>query len=122
MKVLIVEDDVFLAKVYNAQFKKAGIETIVLNNGEKAHAMAKSENPDIIMLDLMLPPPKNGFEILEELKKDPKTKNIPVVILSMLGSNEDVAKTEKLGAIRHIPKTGASFHEVVERITELAKK
>jgi PleD family two-component response regulator len=67
-------------------------------------------------------PGMNGFEMLEKVKKDDKTKEIPVVILSNLGQNEDIDKGMKLGAVDYIIKVHHTPAEIFERVSKLLKK
>ena len=80
-KVLIAEDDKFLSKVLSDKFTRKNYTAVVASDGIEAVNKIKSEMPDIVLLDLIMPN-KNGFEILEEVKTDAKYKNIPVIILS----------------------------------------
>ena len=107
-KVLVAEDDKFLLMAYSTKMKKSGYDTVIAANGEEAVVKAQSENPDIILLDLVMPK-KDGFEALEELKSNPKTKNIPVVILSNLGQDEDVKKGKEFGAADYLVKSDISI-------------
>ena len=120
-KVLIAEDDKFLLMAYAAKMKKAGFDAVLANNGAEAVQKAVSENPDIILLDLVMPE-KDGFEALADLKKDAKTKKIPVIILSNLGQEEDIEKGKKLGAADYLIKSDISIKGVVEKINSILKK
>ena len=86
-------------------------------DGEEGLELAVSEKPDLIILDMILPK-MNGFEVLQELKNNPKTKNIPVVILSNLGQESDVDRAMSLGAVDYLIKTDFSINEVVEKISK----
>jgi DNA-binding response OmpR family regulator len=121
MKILIVEDDSFLARVYRAQFAKRGAESVILESGEHVLETAKKEMPNVIVLDIMLPPPKNGFDVLRELKADATTKKIPVVMLSMLSSDSDIVLSSDLGAIRHIVKSNIKFSEAADYIVSVSQ-
>jgi len=77
--------------------------------------------PDIILLDLLLPK-KDGFQVLEEIKKNPKSSKIPVILLTNLGQKEDVDKGFKLGANDYLVKAHFMPSEVVEKIKELINK
>jgi len=114
-KVLIVEDDKFLVRVYVRKFMDEGIESIFLENGVRAKEIAKKEQPGLIILDLLMPE-KDGFKVLEELSQDPDTKNIPVVVLSALGSEADIKDAFKLGAKEFFVKSNLSLNEFVTSI------
>lgn len=77
--------------------------------------LAKSFKPDVILLDLMLPK-KDGFQVLQELKTDPKTKNIKVVVASNLSDDESIKKALKLGADDYYVKCEHSVYEILEKV------
>lgn len=114
-KILMIEDDIFMRKVYKDQLSRAGFEFIEATNGVEGLNKARSENPNLILLDIMLPQ-KNGFEVLEELKLDEKLKDIPIIILTNLGSESDILKGKELGANDYLVKTESSMKEVIEKI------
>lgn len=120
-KVLVAEDDRFLSKAYGTKLKKEGFEVILAINGEEAFLKAKSEKPDVILLDLVMPK-KDGFEALADLKKDSTTKIIPVIVLSNLGQEEDISRGRELGAVDYLVKSNISIREVVEKVKEVLKK
>lgn len=115
MKVLIVEDEEILAKVLEEKFKDEKFEVRIAIDGEVVLAEAKSFKPDIIVLDLILPK-KDGFEVLKELKSNAILKQIPVVVLSNLGQDEEIKKVLSLGAVDYFVKTQHPIKEVVEKI------
>lgn len=119
-KVLVAEDDNFLMKVYEVKLNKEGFNLIMARDGEEAVKLIKSEKPDIILLDLVMPK-KNGFEVLTEVKADPETKNIPILILSNLGQVEDIKKGLDAGADDYIIKADVSIEEIVEKIRKKLK-
>ena len=79
--VLIVEDDIFLAEIYQKKFEMEGFKVSAANNGERGLADAIKKKPDIILLDILLPK-LDGFAVLEALKKDQTAKDIPVLLLT----------------------------------------
>ena len=121
IKVLIAEDDKFLLMAYAAKMKKDGFDAVIASDGEEAIAKAKSESPDIILLDLVMPK-KDGFDALADLKKDPQTKGIPVVILSNLGQDDDIKKGKELGAVDYLVKSDISIKDVVAKVNEVLGK
>jgi DNA-binding response OmpR family regulator len=118
MKILIVEDENILAKVLEEKFKNVDFEVELVYDGEKALPAVKDFNPDIILLDLILPK-KSGFVVLEELRADPELKMIPVIVLSNLGQEEDVKKALELGAKDYMVKIHHPIKEVVEKVKNL---
>jgi len=121
-KILLIEDDSFISHAYTDGLGRAGFEMIAASNGEEGIEKIKSENPNLILLDLIMPI-KNGFEVLEEIKKDDNLKNIPVIILSNLGQKSDIEKGKTLGAVDYMVKANFSMEEVVKKIKKyLIKK
>ena len=121
IKILMAEDDKFISRAYKDGLTRAGFDITMAIDGNEAIALAKSELPDIILLDLIMPE-KNGFETLEELKKMPETKNIPVIILSNLGQDTDIKQGKELGAVDYLIKSNYSMPEVVEKIKKYLLK
>jgi DNA-binding response OmpR family regulator len=117
-KVLIIEDDQRINKVYIAKLSLEGMEVVTALDGEEGLRKIYSEKPDLILLDLMLPQ-KSGFEILEEIKKDPKVKDIPVLILSNLAQEKEIKKGLELGAVDYLVKTDYSISQVMEKIKKV---
>ena len=114
--VLIVEDDVFINKAYEAKFKSEDVRVIFALDGEEALATLKeSANlPMLVLLDLMLPK-KNGFEVLEEIKADARMKKIPVVILTNLGQESDAKRALDLGAAEYMVRADTKIADIVEK-------
>ncbi|MSU75222.1 MAG: response regulator, partial [Candidatus Magasanikbacteria bacterium] len=83
-KILLAEDDRFIARAYSDGLTRAGYLVIPAGNGVEALEKIRSESPNLVLLDIIMPD-KDGFEVLEEMKQDPKLKKIPVIILSNLG-------------------------------------
>jgi DNA-binding response OmpR family regulator len=116
-KILMIEDDRFLRKVYKDKLKREGFEFSEATTGEEGLNKAIFEKPDLILLDLILPR-KSGFDLLIELKKNPETEKIPIIVLSNLGQESDIKKGLSLGASDYLVKTEISLSEVVEKIKE----
>jgi len=112
-KVLVVEDDKFLIKAYNIKFTKAGFEVITAMDGLSGLDLARSEDPKLILLDLMLPK-IDGFEFLKRMSQDPKIKDIPVIVLSNLGQQIDKDKAISLGAKEYLIKADYSLDSIIE--------
>lgn len=116
-RILVVEDEEFLSKVMADKLKKEGFEVFVANNGEEGVALAKEHKPDVMLLDLIMPQ-KNGFEVLEELRADPSTRDTKVIILSNLGQPDDIEKGKALGAVDYFIKADTPIYEVVKIINK----
>ena len=119
-KVLVIEDDQRINKVYIAKLSVEGIKVATAIDGEEGLRKVYSELPDLIILDLMLPK-KSGFDILKEIKADSKVKDIPVLILSNLAQEKEIEEGMALGAEGYIVKSNVSVQQVVEKIKEALK-
>ena len=116
--VLLVEDDTFLANIYKTKFELEGFKVSVSDNGIAGLADAKKKKPDVILLDILLPK-KDGFSVLEELKKDASTKDIPVILLTNLGQKDDVEKGIQLGAVDYLIKAHFKPSETVAKVRKV---
>lgn len=117
-KILLAEDDKFLATAMSDKLTREGFEVLHATNGVQALELAKSGDPDLVLLDLIMPQ-KTGFEVLAELKLDAKLKKIPVIILSNLGQESDMEKAKSLGAVDYLVKSDVQMKEVVEKIKQV---
>ena len=119
--ILLVEDDVFLADIYQKKFDMEGYKVTLADNGEKALVEAKKKKPDIILLDILLPK-LDGFAVLSELKKDPTTSSVPVILLTNLGQKDDVEKGLEMGAVDYLIKAHFKPSEIVDKIKSVLVK
>ena len=119
-KILFIEDESALQRAVVGILAAEGFEVRSALTGELGLQLAKAELPDLILLDLVLPE-KDGFTVLEELKKDPATRGIPVIIVSNLERSEDVQKALERGATTYLVKMNYKLEEVVEKITNILK-
>ncbi|MDO8265061.1 MAG: response regulator [Candidatus Parcubacteria bacterium] len=117
-KILFIEDETALQKTLGEVLIQEGYEVISALDGETGMELAETKNPDLILLDLILPK-LNGFEVLEKLKENPATKNIPVIILTNLEKMEDIGKAMELGAKSYLVKSNYSLEEVLKKIKEI---
>ncbi len=114
-KILIIEDESILQKALRNILEEQSYEVVSALNGEAGLNMAISQIPDLVILDLILPK-KEGFEVLEELKKNSKTKKIPVIILTNIEKIEDMEKAFKLGATAYLIKTQYKLEELLKKV------
>jgi two-component system phosphate regulon response regulator PhoB len=119
--VLIVEDDTFLAGIYQKKFEMEGFKVSVSGDGEKGLTDVKKKKPNIVLLDILLPK-MDGFGVLEKLKADAATKKIPVILLTNLGQKDDVEKGLEAGAVDYLIKAHFKPSEVVEKVRAVLKK
>lgn len=117
-KILLTEDDGFLASIYAQKLELEEYEVTLATNGEDGLKLAQKDHPDLILMDLLMPK-MDGFEMLEKLKGDAGLKDIPVLVLTNLGQKEDVERCLKLGAAGYIIKAHSLPHETVKRIKEI---
>jgi CheY-like chemotaxis protein len=114
-KVLIVEDDSLIVKVFSTRLKTDGHQVFTAEDGDLGLQIAKKELPQVILLDLMMPK-VSGLEVLTELKKDPRTAKIPVLVYSNLSREKEVAKAKNLGVTDFITKADSTPQQVVAQI------
>lgn len=113
--VLSIEDDAFLSSLVSGKLIESGFSVLTAGTGADGLAKARQEHPHLILLDIMLPD-MGGFEILEQLKKDPATQDIPVIILSNLGGRDEIERGVSLGACSYLIKSNILPHEVAEMV------
>ena len=114
-KVLIIEDDKFLSELISTKLDKEGYAVEIALDGESGYKKAVETQPDIVLLDIMLPG-IDGFEVLEKIKKEPATKNLPVIILSNFGQEDKVERGLALGAQDYLVKANFTTGEIVDKI------
>lgn len=120
--ILLIEDDPFLWGLIRTKLVREGFGVTVAQNGEKGIEEAKKINPTLILLDIILPD-VNGFTVLERLKADQATANVPVIVLSNLGQQEDISRAKALGATDYLIKAHHAPQQIVEKLKEnLGKK
>ena len=117
-KIMWVEDDSFLSDIIARKLSAEKCLLVHAKDAEEALVMVEKEMPDMILLDILLPG-KNGFELLESLKGNPKVKDIPVILLSNLGQKSDIEKGKNLGAERFLIKATLNLDEVIGQIEEV---
>lgn len=119
-KILIieeVEDDVNLREALHDRLSREGFTVIDAKNGEEGLEVALSHHPDLILLDILMPK-MGGLEMLRKLRKDPTGKNIPVIIFSNYGNNNNVANAIELEANDYLIKSNWTLEEVTEKVKE----
>jgi DNA-binding response OmpR family regulator len=119
-KILFVEDEPNLQKTIGEILRQKSYKIFGAFDGVAGIEMVEKENPDLILLDLILPK-KDGFEVLKELKANEKFKNIPVIILTNLEGTGDVEKALDLGATTYLVKANYKLEDIVEKIEGILK-
>jgi DNA-binding response OmpR family regulator len=117
-KILIIEDDRYISKMYQLKHSLDGFDVQLAENGRQGVEKVKDFHPDIILLDILMPE-LDGFEVLKMVKGDEDTKNIPVLIMSNLGQEDHIEKGMSLGALGYIVKSQYTPSRVVEKIKEV---
>ena len=119
VSILLVEDDSFISGMYQTKLSSLGYNVELVDNGEDATSrLLEDPLPDLVLLDVVLPK-KDGFEILEDMRKQERTKELPVILLTNLGQKPDVERGIKLGADDYVIKAHYTPTEVVEKIVKV---
>ena len=117
-KIALIEDDTMLQEMYQTKLKNENYEVVAAENGNDGYKLIESEMPDLVLLDIMMPQ-LDGFSVLEMLKANEKTKNIKVVMLTNLGTDEDRKKGEAMGAVDYLVKANMTPEQVTEVVRKL---
>src|ERR1035438_2232929 len=117
-KVFIVEDDPLMLRMYQKIFTFEKYEVEIASDGEEALAKVVAANPTVILLDIMMPK-MNGMQVLEKLKADPATKNIPVIMLTNLSGQQDAETALSKGAVKYLIKSEYEPKEVADIVKEI---
>jgi len=114
-KILIVEDERDMREILKGMVESAGHKVITAADGKQGLDLAIKQKPDLILLDIVLPK-MSGFEVLEKIKYDPATHETPVIILSNLGQEKEVARGKALGAVDYLVKTSVHLTDILDKI------
>ena len=114
-KILFIEDESALQKTIGESQIQEGFKVFAALNGEIGVRIAREKRPELIILDLVLPK-KDGFEVLEDLKKAEGTKDIPIIVLTNLEDLKGIQRAIDLGATTYLVKSNYRLDEVVEKI------
>jgi DNA-binding response OmpR family regulator len=118
-KILLVEDDLFISEIYNRKLTESGFEVKLVSNGEEAVPAFYDFEPDLVILDIMLPK-KSGWEVLKELtkEKDEIKKETKIIMLTNLGEKEKIQEALEMGADDYLVKASLTPSELVEIIKD----
>jgi PAS/PAC sensor hybrid histidine kinase len=117
-KILLVEDDQSLREIYGIRLTAEGYEIVPAGDGEEALAVAVRERPDLIISDVMMPK-ISGFDMLDILRSTPETKDIKVIMMTALSSDDQRERGERLGADRFLVKSQVGIEDVVNAVHEV---
>ena len=116
-KILLVEDDQFLGSLMKNRFVKEGVEVIWSTTGDDAIARLHEGPVDLILMDIILPG-YSGFEAIEKIMADPQCGKTPVIVISNLGQESDVARGTELGVAAYLIKAQTPIDELVRKVRE----
>src|SRR5680860_735913 len=117
-KIMLVEDDKSLREIFGIRLIAEGYEIKSAGDGEEALAMAIKERPDLILSDVMMPK-ISSFDMLDILRSTPETKDIKVIMMTALSSEDQRARGEKLGANRYLVKSQVGIEDVVRTVHDV---
>ena len=120
-KVVVADDDRMLRKAAETSLRRQGYSVTTASDGEEALQLIRSERPDIIVLDLIIPKIQ-GFDVLHTLKQDALTSSIPVIVLSSLAQEQDKQEALNLGAVAYFNKSTFSLSELVNQVERTLTK
>jgi len=120
-KILIVEDEEIMIDLLQRKLTREGYEVSVTKDGDEGLKAMREVKPDLILLDIIMPK-MGGFEVMEEMNKDPKLKQIPIIIVSNSGQPVELDNAQKLGAKDWLIKTEFDPQEVIEKVIKLIGK
>jgi CheY-like chemotaxis protein len=118
--ILLVEDDSFVADIYQTKIAKEGFEVVSADNGLEAIKKLKSIIPDLILLDIVMPY-MDGIEVLRKIKAEERWKNIPVILLTNLSEKEKIEEALKMGANDYLIKSHFTPSEVIGKVNTVLK-
>lgn len=119
-KILLIEDDALIVKIYSTRLKADGFTVLSADNGEDGIALAEKELPNLIVLDVMMPR-LDGFSVLEKLRGNVSLHSIPILVYSNLAQDQEIEKAKQLGATEFIVKANISPTELVNKIKSYIK-
>lgn len=117
-KILLVEDDNGLREIYNIRLTAEGYDVVAAGDGEQALAVAVQEKPDLVISDVMMPK-ISGFDMLDILRQTPETKDIKVIMMTALSSEDQRERGNSLGADRYLVKSQVGIEDVVNAVHEV---
>ncbi|MBW6440976.1 response regulator [Patescibacteria group bacterium] len=121
VKVLIIEDDIYISDMYIIKLEAANFEVTAAADGIEGIRKLEKNIPDIILLDVVMPK-IDGFSVLKMIKKDNNLNKIPVILLTNLSQKENIERGFELGATSYIIKAHFTPSEVVKKIQEALSK
>jgi len=123
-RILFVEDEKFLLSMYHDYFERNGYDFLTTGDIKEALVVTEFEQPDAVLLDIIIPKPENtvaeqGYEFLEAVKNNPKTKDIPIIVFTNLDTEQDREKCERMGAAAYIFKNAVAPNQVLKTVAKI---
>jgi len=123
-RILFVEDEKFLLNMYHDYFERNGYDFLTTGDIKEALVVTEFEQPDAVLLDIIIPKPENtvaeqGYEFLEAVKNNPKTKDIPIIVFTNLDTEQDREKCERMGAAAYIFKNAVAPNQVLKTVAKI---
>jgi len=116
--VLLIEDETALQEAVKMKFKKKGIEVLSAETGEKGLSLLKKKKADLVWLDILLPG-IDGLEVLKRIRKAQKTKNLPVLVVSVSSGQEKIRQAFALNVIDYLVKSEYKIDDIVEKVIKI---
>ena len=120
-RLLLVEDDVTMVKMYQKKFLAEGYEVVTAYDGEEGLKKVKEVKPDLVILDVMMPK-LDGLAVFKLMKAEPATKDIPVILLTNFDQKDAIYESFTLEAVEYLIKSDVTPAQVVQKVEELLKK
>jgi len=116
-KILIVEDEEILIDLLQRKLTNEGYEILVARDGEEGLKIMQEINPDLVLLDIVMPK-MGGFEVMEEMAKDSELKKIPIIVISNSGQPVEIDRAQELGAKDWLIKAEFDPQEVLDKVAK----
>jgi DNA-binding response OmpR family regulator len=120
-KIVAAEDDKLISNSLCDALKAAGYDPTPAYDGEEAVAKVKEVLPDLVLLDIMMPK-LDGISVLWELKANPATAKIPVVVLTNIGDVETISKIVEAGAVDYLLKSDQSVDDIIQKVKDVLSR
>ena len=119
-RILLVEDDQFLSVLLKNRLAKENYDVTLAQDGNSALDFLRKNQYDVVLLDLILPG-KSGFEVMEEIREEPKwlVESSPIIVISNLGQESDIARSKELGAADYFVKARTSIDDLMKKVAKV---
>ncbi|MEK7157140.1 MAG: response regulator [Patescibacteria group bacterium] len=119
--ILVVEDEQALQEALKLKLTKEGIEVLTASTGEEAIEILKTRRPTLVSLDILLPR-MNGLEVLRNIRENPKTYDLPVVVVSVSGGQEKIKQAFSMNIVDYLIKSEYKIEDIVNKLKEMLEK